>query len=60
MRSQLRIPVLAVLVHLLLEWNTYLLFHSDIVNFVWKTDEKGRERVQKVFLFFGVALIVGG
>ena len=60
MRSQLRTPVLAVLVHLLLEWNTYLLFNSDIVNFVWKTDEKDRERVQKVFLFFGVALIVGG
>ena len=24
------------LVQLLLEWNTYLLFNSDIVNFVWK------------------------
>ena len=55
MRSQLRTPVLVVLVHLLLEWNTYVLFNSDIVNFVWKTDEKGRERVQKIFLFFGVA-----
>ena len=29
----------AALVHLLLESNTYLHFNSDIVNFVWKTDE---------------------
>ena len=33
-----------VLVHLPLEWNTYLLFNSDIANFVWNTDESGRER----------------
>ena len=31
-----------VLVHLVLELNTYLHFNSDIVNFVWKTDEEGR------------------
>ena len=30
---------MAILVHLLLEWNTYLLFNSDIVNFVWKINE---------------------
>ena len=30
-----------VVVHLLLEWNTYLLFNSDIVNFMWKNDEEG-------------------
>ena len=60
----MRTLVLAVLIHLPLEWNTYLLFNTDIVNFVWKTDEKGREVVQKAlfcyYLFFGVALIVGG
>ena len=33
-----------VLVHLPLEWNTYLLFNSDIANFVWNTYESGRER----------------
>ena len=32
-------PILVILVHLLLKWNTYLLFNSDILNFVWKTDE---------------------
>ena len=31
-------PIPPVLVHLLLEGNTYLLFNSDIVNFVWKTE----------------------
>ena len=30
---------MAVLIQLPLEWNTYLLFHSDIVNLVWKNDE---------------------
>ena len=39
-----------VLVHLLLEWNTYLLFNSDIVNFLWKTDEGGRGAVSIVLL----------
>ena len=37
-----------VWVHLLLGWNTYLLFNSDIVNFVWKTD--GREAESIVWL----------
>ena len=32
---------MAILVHLLLEWNTYLLFNSDIVNFVWKINGGG-------------------
>ena len=27
-----------MIVQLPLEWNTYLLFNSDIVNFVWKID----------------------
>ena len=34
-------PIPAVLVRLLLEGNTYLLFNSDIVNFVWKTVKGG-------------------
>ena len=33
MRSWLRTPIPAILVNLLLEWNTYLLFNSDIVVF---------------------------
>ena len=37
--TQLRTQTLAVRVKLLLEWNTYLLFNTDTVNFVWKTDE---------------------
>ena len=36
-------PILTFLIQLLLEWNTYLPFNSDIVNFVWKTD-KGEEK----------------
>ena len=38
---QLRTLTLAVRVQLPLGWNTYLLFNTDIVNFVWKTDEGG-------------------
>ena len=38
-------PTLAVRVQLSLEWNTYLLFSSDIVNFVWKTDEGKAENI---------------
>ena len=49
LRSYLKIPLLAILVYLPLEWNTYLLFNSDIVNFVWKTDE-GEGRGQKALL----------
>ena len=36
----LRTPIPAVLVHLLLELKTYLHFNSDVVNFVWNTDEE--------------------
>ena len=36
---------MAVLVKLSLEWNTYLLFDSDIMNFVWKTDEGETESI---------------
>ena len=39
LRTWLRTPILAVRVQLPLEWNTYLLFNFDIVNFVQKTDE---------------------
>ena len=28
-----------------LSWNAYLLFNSDIVNFVWKTDEGETESI---------------
>ena len=35
----------AVLVQLPLEWNTYLLFNSDIVNFVGKIDEGVAESI---------------
>ena len=41
---------LAVRVKLLLEWNTYLLFNTDTVNFVWKTDEGEAESI--VLLIF--------
>ena len=41
---------MAILVHLLLEWNTYLLFNSDIVNFVWKAEEREAESI--VFVNF--------
>ena len=37
--TQLRTPTLAVRVQLSLGWNTYVLFNTDIVNFVWETDE---------------------
>ena len=36
-------PIPSVLVRLLLEGNTYLLFNSDILTFVWITDEEGEE-----------------
>ena len=39
-----------VRVQLPLGWNTYLFFISDIVNFVWKTDEG--EAGSLIFLFF--------
>ena len=37
--TQLRTPTLAVQVQLLLGWNTYVLFNTDIVNFALKTNE---------------------
>ena len=37
--TQLRTLTLAGLVQLPLGWNTVVLFNTDIVNFVWKTDE---------------------
>ena len=40
--------------------DTYLLFNSDIVNFVWKTDEGEAESIVLFFVFSGGALIVGG
>ena len=65
----MRTPILAILVNLPLEWNIYLLFNSDIVNFVWKSNEgKGggvggrQEADSNVLLIFALdaALIVGG
>ena len=43
-------PTLAVRVQLPLEWNTYLLFNTDIMNFGWKTDEGEAESI--VLLIF--------
>ena len=37
--TQLRTPSQAVRVQLLLGWNTYVLFNTDIVKFAWKNDE---------------------
>ena len=48
--TQLRTPTLAVRVQLSLGWNTYLLFSTDIVNFVWKTNEGEAECI--VLLIF--------
>ena len=52
--TQLRTPTLAVRVQLLLGWNTYVLFHTDIVNFVWKTDEA--ESIVLLFFVLGQCL----
>ena len=41
-----------VLVHLLLEWNTYLHFNADIVNLVWKTNEGEGEGRKHCFVNF--------
>ena len=38
-------PTLVVRVQLPLGWNTYLLFNSGIVNFVWKTNEGEAESI---------------
>ena len=40
-----RTQTLAVRVQLLLGWNTYLLFKTDIVNFVWKSNEGEAESI---------------
>ena len=45
MKSWLKTPILAVLVQLPLEWNTYLLSNSDVVKFVWKTNEIEEESI---------------
>ena len=37
-------------VQLPLEWNIYLIFNTDIVSFVWKTDEGEAESI--VFINF--------
>ena len=41
---------MAVRLQLLLGWKTYVLFNTDIVNFVWKTDEGEKESI--VLLIF--------
>ena len=41
-------PILAVLVQLLLEY--FLLFNSDIVNYMWKTDERGGRGAESIVL----------
>ena len=48
--TQLTTPALVVRVQLPLGWNIYLLFDTDIVNFVWKTDEGEAESVT-LFIF---------
>ena len=39
LETQLKTPTLAVWVQLSLRWNNYVLFNTDIVNFVWRIDE---------------------
>ena len=51
-------PTRAVWVQLPLGWNTYLLLNSDIVNFVWKTDEGEGESI--VLLIFVLWLCLNG
>ena len=41
---------MAIRVQLPLGWNTYVFFNTDIVNFVWKTDEGEAESI--VLLIF--------
>ena len=45
-------PILDVPVQLPLGWNTYLLFNSDITNFVWKTDEEAESIVLLSFVLW--------
>ena len=58
--TQLRTPTLDVRVQLPLGWNTYLLFNTDIVNFVWKTNEGEAASIVLLIFFFGGASIFGG
>ena len=48
--TQLRTPTLAVRVQLMLGWNKYLVFNTDIVNFAVKTDAEST--VLLIFLFW--------
>ena len=48
--TMLRTPKLMVRVQLLLRWNMYLLFNTDIVNFVSKTDEGYTESIVLLIL----------
>ena len=53
--NQLRTPTLAVRVQLLLGWNTYVLFNTDIVNFV----ENRRGRKHSFFNFCSLTVAEG-
>ena len=54
----MRPATLTFRVQLPLEWNSYLLSSTDIVNFVWKTDEGEAESIVLLICFFGGAWIV--
>ena len=56
----MRTLTLSVWFQLPLGRSTYLLFNTDIVNFVWKTDDGEAESIVLLFLFFGGAWIFGG
>ena len=43
---------MAVRVQLLLGWNTYLLFNSNIVKFVWKINERESESVVLIIFVY--------
>ena len=48
--TKLRTPTLESRVQLPLGWNTYLFFNSDIMNFVWETDDgKAKSIVLLIF-----------
>ena len=54
----MRTPISAVLVHLLLQWNTYLHLNSHIPDFVWKTDDgEGGGRKHCFINFCSLALL---
>ena len=46
----MRTPTLPVRVQLPLGWNTYLLFNTDTVHFVWKTDREAEKIVLLMFV----------